>query len=82
MKLRLGLFRGEDPMDTGDGWCIECGEYFHLDNCGGYNPPCRCVECQGFYCRSCHRENEGDDYERPEESYPDEPGVAPTKGTE
>ena len=37
-------------MDTGDGWCLECGEWFHLDDCGGYNPPCPCgCGC----CRSC-----------------------------
>ncbi len=33
-----------------DGWCVECGDEFRLDDCGGYNPPCpcgcgRCPEC-------------------------------------
>lgn len=39
--------------DTGDGWCLECGDWFHLDDCGGYNPPCYCAACHGEYCRSC-----------------------------
>jgi hypothetical protein len=30
--------------------CIECGEEFHYDDIGGYNPPCSC----GLHCRSCH----------------------------
>lgn len=33
----------------GDGFCGECFEPFHLDDCGGYNPPCT---CHGL-CRSC-----------------------------
>lgn len=40
--------------DTGDGFCVECGEYFHLDDTGGYNPPCpscglcrMCCDCGG-----------------------------------
>jgi len=32
---------------------MECGEDFHLDDCGGYNPPCECGECGGAMCRSC-----------------------------
>lgn len=45
--------------DTGDGWCLECGDEFHLDDCGGYNPPCPCgCGC----CRSCCPERiTGDD---------------------
>lgn len=66
-----------DPIffDTGedDGWCVECGDEFHYDDVGGYNPPCSC----GAHCRSCHEAVEGnrdpdDDYERDEESYPDD----------
>jgi hypothetical protein len=30
--------------------CIECGDEFHYDDTGGYNPPCVC----GLHCRSCH----------------------------
>lgn len=37
-----------------DGYCFECGEEFHLDDTGGYNPPCECKICQGAVCRSCH----------------------------
>lgn len=28
-------------------------DWFHLDDCGGYNPPCRCGRCSGEICRSC-----------------------------
>jgi len=35
--------------DTGDGWCVDCGDFFHLDDCGGYNPPCPVCGL----CRSC-----------------------------
>ena len=31
-------------------WCIDCGDDFRYDDCGGYNPPCEC----GFHCRHCH----------------------------
>ena len=31
-------------------WCIDCGDDFRYDDCGGYNPPCVC----GAHCRSCH----------------------------
>lgn len=31
-------------------WCIDCGEDFHDDDTGGYNPACAC----GLHCRSCH----------------------------
>lgn len=55
-------------LDT-DGWCVECGEPFHYDDVGGYNPPCSC----GFHCRSCHeseeREMEWDnDHDWPEDA--------------
>ena len=35
-------------------WCLECGEEFHDDDTGGYNPECRCGAewCVGI-CRSC-----------------------------
>lgn len=46
----------------GDGWCIECGDEFHLDDVGGYNPPCSC----GLHCRSCH---EAEMYDRDEDDY-------------
>ncbi len=47
--------------DTGDGWCIECGDYFHLDDCGGYNPPChKCGLCRG--CCKCDEEKYEDEF--------------------
>lgn len=59
-------------MSDDEGWCIECGDTFRYDDCGGYNPPCEC----GYHCRSCHaaeeaRRDPDDDYERDEDSYPD-----------
>lgn len=40
--------------------CPDCGDEFHLDDCGGYNPPCPCgCGC----CRSCHDANEREDSE-------------------
>jgi len=33
-----------------DGYCYECGDAFHFDDCGGYNPPC---PCGCGRCRSC-----------------------------
>lgn len=64
-------FDDKDYID--DDFCVECGDPFHYDDVGGYNPPCEC----GFHCRSCHEAVEGrrdpdDDYERPEDSYPEE----------
>lgn len=50
-----------------DGWCLECGEEFHLDDTGGYNPPCECKICQGAVCRSCHPWNDYDDEPDPED---------------
>ena len=41
--------------DTGDGWCIECGEFFHLDDTGGYRPPC---PCGCGLCRDCCKAQE------------------------
>jgi len=42
----------DDGMDEGclDGWCYECGDEFHLDDTGGYNPPC---PCGCGRCRDC-----------------------------
>jgi hypothetical protein len=55
--------------DFGDGRCLDCGDPFHLDDTGGYNPPCACGKCVGL-CRSCcdAEEMRDDEYERPEES--------------
>ena len=39
-----------DNIDDVDGWCVECGDVFHLDDCGGDNPPC---PCGCGLCRSC-----------------------------
>lgn len=40
----------DDASDLDDEWCVECGDPFHYDDCGGYNPPCEC----GMHCRDCH----------------------------
>lgn len=63
----------------GDGWCMECGDEFHLDDCGGYNPPCSC----GFHCRSCHEAEEAreDQYERAEADYPDDAEMSSSEET-
>lgn len=51
-----------DQIDYSDeedlGWCLDCGDTFRYDDCGGYNPPCRC----GMNCRSCcdHHCEEGE----------------------
>ena len=34
--------------------CADCGDPFHDDDTGGYNPPC---SCGCGYCRSCHDAN-------------------------
>lgn len=40
--------------------CPDCGDEFHLDDTGGYNPPCPCgCGC----CRSCHDANASEDLE-------------------
>lgn len=64
---KFGLWTEQDLMERDaeiyrrieyqDGWCIDCGDAFHLDDCGGYNPPCVC----GFHCRSCHEAEERDE---------------------
>jgi len=41
-----------------DGYCVECGDEFHLDDCGGYDPPC---PCGCGLCRWCCAGNEYDD---------------------
>lgn len=68
---------------TFDG-CIECWEEFRYDDCGGYNPPCKC----GFHCRRCHdleQEREAeyaasdewrDDPDWPEDNPPAEPTIS------
>lgn len=59
----------EAGIDESDGWCLECGDPFHLDDCGGYNPPC--YKCG--LCRDCCRTSDfGCDAEREDdEDYPD-----------
>ena len=55
-------------IDDIDGWCLECGDPFHLDDCGGYNPPC---PCGCGRCRSCcEADRWWDEYE---DGYPDDP---------
>lgn len=59
-------------IDDTDGWCLECGNPFHLDDCGGYNPPC---PCGSRCCRSCcgpdhlpgHRDDDDEDDREEEE---------------
>lgn len=44
--------------DIDDDFCIDCGDVFHYDDIGGYNPPCSC----GMHCRRCHElAQRGDD---------------------
>jgi hypothetical protein len=52
-----------------DGWCIECGDSFHLDDCGGYNPPCPgCGNCRS--CCECRVVNEDElPYDEEESHY-------------
>jgi hypothetical protein len=54
----------------GGGFCGECGDRFHLDDCGGYNPPC---PCGCGLCRSCHdavnRSDDAEDYPPDDEGY-------------
>lgn len=62
----------DDDEYDGEGWCVECGDEFHLDDCGGYNPPCAC----GLHCRSCHEADingPDDDYD---DAFDDEPDDA------
>ena len=51
----------------GDGFCGECGDPFHLDDCGGYNPPCQCGH---GLCRSCCEAQNREDVD--DEWYPDD----------
>ena len=57
----------ESEIDDLDGWCEACGDAFHLDDTGGYNPPC---SCGCGLCRSCHNADE-----MAEDEWQDEPGV-------
>ncbi len=65
--MSLGAWGDEGNVgdELNDGYCDDCGEAFHLDDCGGYNPPCNCGKCdsEGRLCRACCRANmdlEGD----------------------
>lgn len=50
--------------------CCECGDEFHLDDVGGYNPPCPCG-C-GMCRRCCELDRWLEDSgECPEDDYPD-----------
>lgn len=53
-----------------DGWCLECGDEFHLDDCGVYYPPCPgCGLC--WYCCECHEfKGDEDDYLENERDFP------------
>ncbi len=60
----------DDDEYDGDDWCISCGDEFHYDDCGGYNPPCSC----GYHCRHCHEAEEGrldpdNDYDDEDETH-------------
>lgn len=77
------------PPDDILPFCLECGDYFREDDTGGYNPECRCGKehCVSL-CRNCcgaikSDTADEDEYERPEESYPEEPtagGARPPTG--
>ena len=64
-----------------DGWCGECGDAFHLDDCGGYNPPC---PCGCGLCRDCCREERYREecYGDEEDSYPEDYAEVDHLGTE
>lgn len=57
-----------DSTEAPDGWCVDCGEEFHLDDTGGYNPPC---PCGCGLCRSCH-DNEAREEAEWDDDAPDE----------
>lgn len=63
---------GQESLWAPDGWCHECGDEFHLDDCGGYNPPC---PCGCGLCRSCHESEEMRKAEY-DEGYPDDEETA------
>lgn len=48
-----------------DGYCVECGDEFHDDDVGGYNPACRkcglCRSCCRLSDFGCVSEHEDDD---------------------
>lgn len=47
----------ETPDDDDLDFCVDCGDTFRYDDCGGYNPPCVC----GAHCRRCHELAQRDD---------------------
>lgn len=54
-------------FDDSDGWCLECGEPFHLDDCGGYNPPCPCgCGCCRDHCEERRERDDDDGWEEEE----------------
>lgn len=61
--------------DSGDGCCAECGDFFHLDDVGGYNPLC---PCGCGLCRSCHDEMNRSDVD--DDWYPEDDEPTPTEG--
>jgi hypothetical protein len=62
-RWERGYARYLDEEAERNGWCLDCGDTFRFDDCGGYNPPCKC----GYHCRHCHEAAEGrldpDDYD-------------------
>jgi len=83
--MSLGAWGDEGDVgdELNDGYCADCGDAFHLDDCGGYNPPCNCGQCDGTICRSCCRtvatEDEDADWceDDPASSVPTPEGEAP-----
>ena len=63
-----------------DGWCLACGDEFHLDDVGGYNPPCPggCGNCR--HCCDCDDLAEDDDPLLDDEDYGRTPGGAGREG--
>lgn len=53
--------------------CPECGDEFHYDDVGGYNPPCSCCGVCRSCCRAANAEDDDwQDYElRPGVDYDD-----------
>ena len=60
--MSLGAF-GDEGNAAPEPHCSDCGDPFHFDDCGGYNPPCNCGKCDGMLCRACCRAELYDDEE-------------------
>jgi hypothetical protein len=53
--------------------CHECGDEFHYDDTGGYNPPCPCGCGRCRWCCNAESERDEDDWQ----DYEIRPGIEP-----